>query len=298
MKKIKILSTKTLSNDLKHLFSDLKFDLYHNDFISIQPLILNLPKHDGSWIFTSKNAVEAVFSSNQNIDNFFNKIYCVGKNTKSLLVKKGQKIAKMAQNSSNLAEFISKTAKNEKFIFCRSNIKNEEFSDFFKKKNIELKELVAYNNVAKPKKYDQIFDAILFYSPSGIKSFMINNSLNNSYCVCIGQTTSKYAKRYSNKVLSCKVPTIENVISEKRLGCIQESQSATVICVGLKHDENEVVLDVLCCAETLELVRVPIRTSGEMVNKAIQPKSVLLVRAKLGGCLIHLCLDRDARAVQ
>jgi uroporphyrinogen-III synthase len=125
MKKIKILSTKTLSNDLKHLFSDLKFDLYHNDFISIQPLILNLPKHDGSWIFTSKNAVEAVFSSNQNIDNFFNKIYCVGKNTKSLLVKKGQKIAKMAQNSSNLAEFISKTAKNEKFIFCRSNIKNE-----------------------------------------------------------------------------------------------------------------------------------------------------------------------------
>jgi len=71
MKKIKILSTKTLSNDLKHLFSDLKFDLYHNDFISIQPLILNLPKHDGSWIFTSKNAVEAVFSSNQNIDNFF-----------------------------------------------------------------------------------------------------------------------------------------------------------------------------------------------------------------------------------
>jgi uroporphyrinogen-III synthase len=97
MKKIKILSTKTLSNDLKHLFSDLKFDLYHNDFISIQPLILNLPKHDGSWIFTSKNAVEAVFSSNQNIDNFFNKIYCVGKNTKSLLVKKLQKWIKIHQ---------------------------------------------------------------------------------------------------------------------------------------------------------------------------------------------------------
>ena len=155
MKKIKILSTKTLSNDLKHLFSDLKFDLYHNDFISIQPLILNLPKHDGSWIFTSKNAVEAVFSSNQNIDNFFNKIYCVGKNTKSLLVKKGQKIAKMAQNSSNLAEFISKTAKNEKFIFCRSNIKNEEFSersvtapqDYYGKSKLEAEKYLTLNYV-------------------------------------------------------------------------------------------------------------------------------------------------------
>ena len=71
MKKIKILSTRKLSKDLKHLFSNLKFDLYHNDFISIQPLVLKLPKHDGSWIFTSKNAVEAVFSSNQNIGNFF-----------------------------------------------------------------------------------------------------------------------------------------------------------------------------------------------------------------------------------
>ena len=71
MKKIKILSTKKLSKDLKYLFDDLKFDLYHDDFISIQLLRLNLPKHNGSWIFTSKNAVEAVFSSNQNIGNFF-----------------------------------------------------------------------------------------------------------------------------------------------------------------------------------------------------------------------------------
>ena len=77
MKKIKILSTKKLSKDLKYLFDDLKFDLHHDDFISIQLLKLNLPKHNGSWIFTSKNAVEAVFSSNQNIDNFFNKIYCI-----------------------------------------------------------------------------------------------------------------------------------------------------------------------------------------------------------------------------
>ena len=59
-----------------------------------------------------------------------------------------------------------------------------------------------------------IFDAILFYSPSGIKSYLINNSLNNSYCVCIGKTTSKYAHKYSNKVLSCDVPTIENVINK------------------------------------------------------------------------------------
>jgi len=212
MKKIKILSTRKLNKDLRHLFDDLKFDFYQDDFISIQPLKFNFPEHNGSWIFTSKNAVDAVFSINKNIDKFFNKIYCVGENTKSLLLKKGQKITKMAQNSSILADFISKTAKNEEFIFCRSDIKNEEFSIFFKKKNIKLKELVVYNNIAEPIKYNQVFDAILFYSPSGIKSFMTNNSLNNSYCICIGNTTSKYVNQYSDKVLYCKVPTIENVI--------------------------------------------------------------------------------------
>ncbi|MDB9976807.1 uroporphyrinogen-III synthase [Flavobacteriaceae bacterium] len=212
MKKIKILSTRKLNKDLRHLFDDLKFDFYQDDFISIQPLKFNLPEHNGSWIFTSKNAVDAVFSINKNIDKFFNKIYCVGENTKSLLLKKGQKITKMAQNSSILADFILKTAKNEEFIFCRSDIKNEEFSIFFKKKNIKLKELVVYNNIAEPIKYNQVFDAILFYSPSGIKSFMTNNSLNNSYCICIGNTTSKYVNQYSDKVLCCKAPTIENVI--------------------------------------------------------------------------------------
>lgn len=214
MKKIKILSTRKLSEELKNKFNDLKFDFYQHDFISIEPLKIILPEHKGSWIFTSKNAVEAIFSTNKNIDRFFNKIYCVGKNTKALLIKNGQKVSKMSQNSSNLANFISKTAKNEEFIFCRSNIKNEEFSNFFYNKNIELKELVAYNNKENSVQYEQIFDAILFYSPSGIKSFMTNNSLNNSYCICIGQTTSKYANKYSDKVLSCKIPTILNVIQK------------------------------------------------------------------------------------
>ena len=55
MKKIKILSTKKLSEDLRCLFNDSKFDFFHDDFISIHPLKFNLPEHNGSWIFTSKN---------------------------------------------------------------------------------------------------------------------------------------------------------------------------------------------------------------------------------------------------
>ena len=214
MKKIKILSTKILSENLKEIFDDNKFDLFEHDFIKIGSINFELPNHDGSWIFTSQNAVNAVFSNSKSMDLIFNKIYCVGENTKSVLSKKGQKVVKNLKNSTKLANFISKHAKNEKFIFCRSDIKNDNFTDFFKKEKIDLKEIVVYNNQPNSIVLKDKFEAIMFYSPSGIKSFLKNNQLGSSHCICIGETTASYAKNYSSNVLSCKTPSIKHVIDK------------------------------------------------------------------------------------
>ena len=108
MKKIKILSTRLLNKNLREMFDDKKFDLFEHDFIKISSLNFELPEHNGSWIFTSQNAVNAVFSISKSRDLIFNKIYCVGENTKSILSKNGQKVAKNMKNSSKLANFISK----------------------------------------------------------------------------------------------------------------------------------------------------------------------------------------------
>ena len=214
MKKIKILSTKILGKNLKEIFDDNKFDLFEHDFIKIGSLNFELPNHDGSWIFTSQNAVNAVFSISKSMDLIFNKIYCVGENTKSVLSKKGQKVVKNLKNSSKLANFISKHAKNEKFIFCRSDIKNDNFTDFFKKEKIDLKEIVVYDNQPNSIVLKDKFEAIMFYSPSGIKSFLKNNQLGSSLCICIGETTASYAKNYSSNVVSCKTPSIKHVIDK------------------------------------------------------------------------------------
>ena len=214
MKKIKILSTKILGENLKEIFDDNKFDLFEHDFIKIGSLNFELPNHDGSWIFTSQNAVNAVFSISKSMDLIFNKIYCVGENTKSVLSKKGQKVVKNLKNSSKLANFISKHAKKEKFIFCRSDIKNDNFTDFFKKEKIDLKEIVVYDNQPNSIVLKDKFEAIMFYSPSGIKSFLKNNQLGSSLCICIGETTASYAKNYSSNVVSCKTPSIKHVIDK------------------------------------------------------------------------------------
>ena len=67
---------------MKQIFDDNKFELLEHNFIKIGSLNFDLPEHDGSWIFTSQNAVNAVFSISKSRDLIFNKIYCVGESTK------------------------------------------------------------------------------------------------------------------------------------------------------------------------------------------------------------------------
>ena len=47
MKKIKILSTKILNENLKEMFDDKKFDLFEHNFIKISSLNFELPEHNG-----------------------------------------------------------------------------------------------------------------------------------------------------------------------------------------------------------------------------------------------------------
>ena len=196
------------------MLDDKKFDLFEHDFIKINSLNFELPEHNGSWIFTSQNAVNAVFSISKNINMIFDKIYCVGDNTESMLSKNGQNVEKTLKNSSKLANFIAKKARKEKFLFCRSNIENDDFTAFFKKEKIDLKEIAVYNNKPNSVVLKDKFEAIMFYSPSGIKSFLKNNKLGSSHCICIGETTANYAKNYSSNVLSCKTPSIKHVIDK------------------------------------------------------------------------------------
>ena len=136
----------------------------------------------------------------------FKKIYCVGENTKSLIERYGQKVNKMCHNSSELSNHILKHSSKEKFLFCRGNIQNHSFTNFFKQKNIDLNELVVYMNKSNSKKFKEKFEAIMFFSPSGIKSFLEKNSLGNSICVCIGQTTAEFAEKHTSKVIYCNTP--------------------------------------------------------------------------------------------
>jgi len=54
----------------------------------------------------------------------------------------------------------------------------------------------------------------MFFSPSAIKSFMKQNTLNSSECFCIGKTTSAFAKNFSSKIHYPEIPSVDNVINQ------------------------------------------------------------------------------------
>ena len=209
-----LLSTKKISHNHKKLISKKQIKLIDKDFINTSRTVFDIANKCINWIFTSKNAVNMVLQAEYkrliNFDeiNFF----CVGKNTRYLILKSGAKKIKMAQNSIKLANLIQKTTNKCHFTYFRGSIKNKEFSDFFKKNKIPLNEVQVYKTQLKPKKIKNEIDGIMFFSPSGIKSFKLKNEIENVPCFSIGDTTSEYLTKFTSNIHTAKNPSIENVI--------------------------------------------------------------------------------------
>ena len=66
----------------------------------------------------------------------------------------------------------------------------------------------------KPNQIKESFDGVLFYSPSGVNSFLENNTLENKTCFCIGTTTAKALENRTKNIVIASQPTVENVITE------------------------------------------------------------------------------------
>lgn len=216
-----ILSTKKLSLSQKELLLNAGVSFVEYDAIKVDSIPFEVPKCIQNAIFTSQNAVRSFCANvpSNTVENYF----CVGKKTKSLLEEKGQKVVKKTQYASELADYILKNHKNESFYFFCGNIRSDEVPLNFKENKIAFEEITVYQTTINPKKFERKFDAIMFFSPSGVKSFFDANNPSKDQkrglaeqlvAVCIGSTTAFEAKRYSENVVIANATTIESVIAK------------------------------------------------------------------------------------
>ncbi len=207
-----VLSTKVLSHSQKELFLNSGIGLVEYNALKFQFLEVTIPQHFTHLIFTSKNAVKAFLDQSDNFQASKYHIFCVGEKTKSLLEENALNVIKMAENASELAHFIEKEHKTEHFLFICGNRRREELPKILSKNNIRYDEIEIYQAFLVRKKFNRSFDGILFFSPSGIKSFLQENSIGESWLFCIGKTTEEEAKKHTVKTITANKPTVENVL--------------------------------------------------------------------------------------
>src|SRR5690606_36561153 len=134
----------------------------HIDFVPFKA-----PDKIENAIFTSQNSVETVMSKNIKINNCF----CVGEKTKALLEDNGCKVVKMTEYAAELAPYLVENHKTDKFHSFCGNIRSDEIPNKLIENHIVFDEIEVYKTTLNPKKFERQFDAILFYSPSGVRSF-------------------------------------------------------------------------------------------------------------------------------
>ena len=215
---MKILSTKILTNHQQDLLKG--FDVKEVSMIDIsfgEGFVLDQKIENA--IFTSVNSVKSVFEVHKNKADLFNTVFCVGSKTQKLLEQHGVKVEVVASNAQELSDLLVDKIANHKLNikevnwFC-GNIRNTVLPTIMAENGVLVTEYIVYQTTLVPQKIKEDFDIILFFSPTGIISYLKKNSVVNKPVVCIGVTTATEALNSFNEVYMAEDTTVESVIQK------------------------------------------------------------------------------------
>jgi uroporphyrinogen-III synthase len=214
----RILSTKKLKPNQRQFLLNAGFSVVDADFIRVTELPFRLTDINQNLIVTSQNAAKALAAHPEVQDIRRNPVFCVGSKTADLLDELGFTVQESADNAQELANVIKKEYAVESFTFFSGNIRRNELPMALMEADIEMNEIEVYETELTPIEIKSEIDGILFFSPSGVKSFLSKNELAGQICFCIGQTTSAELERRmgSNpiEVIVSNSPTIESTIAK------------------------------------------------------------------------------------
>ena len=215
-----ILSTKTLSTIQKEALVNADFNVIEADFIKTEYQNFDLKNIKDNLIFTSQNAVHSILQHPKCAELKTKPVFCVGLKTKILLSENGFNVDVYTGYASDLAEIITLIHPNDSFTFFSGNLRRETLPEALKNANVSFNEIQVYETTLTPHKIKDSVEAILFFSPSGVASYLKENTIKKETCFCIGETTAEALQKITKNVIIAKNPTIEDVIEE----CINEYQ--------------------------------------------------------------------------
>jgi len=208
-----IYSTKKLSELQKETLSE-AIGIEDSDFIKIRfnRIPAKVMKNEiENVIITSQNGVEAILNSFTKNELKFKNIYCVGRRTKKLIENRIGKVTKVAKNAKTLAEYLSKELENKEVTYFCSNLRMDILPAYLQTHSIIVNEVEAYKTMLSPDTLSDEISGVLFYSPSGIESYLQENN-TKKVAFCIGETTAQEARKHFDTVEVANMPSVESVL--------------------------------------------------------------------------------------
>jgi len=208
----KILSTRKFPTEILSKYEGRNVLITSENFISTNVIkdeatvskINELATGEHSVVFTSANAVTAVASALADTVSLKWKIFCIGHATLAA-VKAAfgeQLLAGTANDAALLAAVIAEGKQPEEILFFCGTSRRNELIDGLLKSNIIVNELHVYETIAVEKEVNESYDAILFFSPSGVRSFFQLNAIAKEVKLfAIGQTTATELKLFTNNTV-------------------------------------------------------------------------------------------------
>ena len=208
-----VYSTKKLSKAQKEIVSH-TIDILDSDFIKIRfnrisPKVMKTKIEN--VIITSQNGVEAILNSFTKDEIKFKNIFCVGRRTKKLIENRIGKVVHVSKNAKNLAEYLSKELENKEVTYFCSNLRLDILPAYLQSHDIVVNEVEAYKTMLSPVEIDAEVSGVLFFSPSGIESYLQKNNTNR-VAFCIGETTALEARKHFKKVEVAHLPSVDSAL--------------------------------------------------------------------------------------
>lgn len=211
--KNKIYSTKKLSEAQKKLLPS-NIGVEDSDFIKIRfnriaPKVVS--NEIENVVITSQNGVEAILNSFTKNELKFKDIYCVGRRTKKLIENRIGKVTHVSKNAKQLAEYLANNLENKEVTYFCSNVRLDILPAYLQMNEIVVNEVEAYKTILSPEKLGEDVSGVLFFSPSGIQSYLEENK-TDKVAFCIGETTAKEARRHFSEVEIAHMPSVDSLL--------------------------------------------------------------------------------------
>lgn len=211
--KTKVYSTKLLTKDQRGLFTK-EIVVDSNDFIKVNPnrIPARYFKNEiENVIITSKNAVESLITNYAAVELQFKNIYCVGRKTRRFIKNNIGPVTHFEKSAKELAHYLVDHIEGTEVTYFCSNLRLDDLPAILEKNKIKVNEIEAYQTKFDTLKVADSVEAVLFFSPSGVQSFLQKNE-SKAIAFCIGDTTAVEAKNHFSDVRIAKIPTVESVI--------------------------------------------------------------------------------------